>query len=88
MTNRKNRKFLAKNADSKPERMLRPSGHAAIAAMQTPSIEAKRAFPYGAEKLNPEITNRCRHITREIKRSLLCGAITLCALIILYFIFK
>jgi hypothetical protein len=88
VSNKKNRKFVVTNPNRKPERILEPPYGAAVATIKSPPAKVKQAFLYETKTLDPKIVRHYRYITYEIKRSLVCGAITLSALIILYFIFK
>ncbi len=88
MANRKNRKSPSKNPNRKPEVIPALSQQNSIATLQIPLIVVKPVSSHKTEELSPEIVKRHSYVISEIKRSIVCAAITLLTLVVLYIIFK
>ena len=87
MANRKNRKFVVKNSNN-IEKATNATAEKVVSTMERPSVAAKLVLSSRVNEVSPAIMGRSTHIASEIKRSVICAAITLTALIALYFIFK
>lgn len=67
--------------------MLEPAYAGDVTATQT-KLTKKQVSIHDTAVDDPDLARRCRVAVMGIKRSLLCGTITLAVLIVLYFFFR
>ncbi len=89
MANRKTRKFSVKNQNQKIVMIQKsPSQSASVATLEKNSNSGKQPDFNQTEELNSKLIKNYSNVGREIKRSIVCAAITFGVLAVLYFIFR
>lgn len=86
MPNRKNRKLVARKSNNTIGTQV--NEQEASARTKRPSTVGKQALVSRTNQINQAVVGRPVQVGREIKRSVICAAITLATMAALYFIFR